>query len=90
MSQLFKGCGCSEIVNGKRRQLGSKCPKLRRSDGTWNPRHGSLTYATPGPNKGGKRKPIVRSGFATMIQLMQTVLVHYDVRGTRVLLRGVV
>jgi anti-sigma regulatory factor (Ser/Thr protein kinase) len=30
------------------------------------------------------------SGFATMIQLMQTVLVHYDIRGTRVLLRGVV
>ena len=30
------------------------------------------------------------SGFATMIQLMQTVLVHYDIRGTRVLLRGTV
>jgi anti-sigma regulatory factor (Ser/Thr protein kinase) len=30
------------------------------------------------------------SGFAIMIQLMQTVLVHYDVRGTRVLLRGTV
>jgi anti-sigma regulatory factor (Ser/Thr protein kinase) len=28
------------------------------------------------------------SGFAIMTQLMQTVLVHYDVRGTRVLLRG--
>jgi anti-sigma regulatory factor (Ser/Thr protein kinase) len=28
------------------------------------------------------------SGFATMIELVQTVLVHYDVRGTRVLLRG--
>ena len=27
-------------------------------------------------------------GFAIMIQLMQTVLVHYDIRGTRVLLRG--
>jgi serine/threonine-protein kinase RsbW len=30
------------------------------------------------------------SGFAIMIRLMQTVLVHYDIRGTRVLLRGAV
>jgi anti-sigma regulatory factor (Ser/Thr protein kinase) len=29
-------------------------------------------------------------GFATMIQLVETVLIHYDVRGTRVLLRGAV
>jgi serine/threonine-protein kinase RsbW len=29
-------------------------------------------------------------GFTIMIQLMQTVLVHYDIRGTRVLLRGTV
>jgi anti-sigma regulatory factor (Ser/Thr protein kinase) len=28
------------------------------------------------------------SGFAIMIQLMPTVLIHYDSRGTRVLLRG--
>jgi serine/threonine-protein kinase RsbW len=31
-----------------------------------------------------------RNGFAIMIHLMQTVLVHYDIRGTRVLLRGTV
>ena len=30
------------------------------------------------------------SGFTIMIQLMQTVLIHYDIRGTRVLLRGTV
>ncbi len=30
------------------------------------------------------------SGFTIMIQLMQTVLVHYDIRGTRVLLRSTV
>jgi anti-sigma regulatory factor (Ser/Thr protein kinase) len=29
-------------------------------------------------------------GFAIMTQLMQTVLIHYDIRGTRVLLRGTV
>jgi serine/threonine-protein kinase RsbW len=31
-----------------------------------------------------------RNGFAIMIHLIQTVLVHYDIRGTRVLLRGTV
>jgi serine/threonine-protein kinase RsbW len=30
------------------------------------------------------------SGFAIMSHLMQTVLIHYDIRGTRVLLRGTV
>ena len=29
-------------------------------------------------------------GFAIMTQLMQAVLIHYDIRGTRVLLRGTV
>ncbi len=75
MSQgsLFKRCGCTEIIAGKRRQLGSKCPKLRRSDGTWNPRHGTWTYATEGPGKGGKRKPIVRGGFETAKEAQQAL-----------------
>lgn len=30
------------------------------------------------------------SGFAMMTQLVESVLIHYDVRGTRVLLRGAV
>jgi len=62
---LFKRCGCTEVVDGKRRQLGQACPKLRRSDGTWNPRHGSWTYATSVQGPGGKRQQIVRGGYAT-------------------------
>jgi integrase len=73
VSQLFKRCGCTEIVDGKRRQLGGKCPKLRRADGTWNPRHGTWTYAMEGPGKGGKRKPIVRGGFDTAKEAQQAL-----------------
>lgn len=56
---IFKRCGCTEMVDGKRRQLGVKCPKLRRSDGTWNPRHGSWFFQL------GRTK---RGGFATQIE----------------------
>jgi integrase len=62
---VFKRCGCTEVVDGKRRQLGARCPKLRRADGSWNPRHGTWTYATSLPAKGGKRQQVVRGGFAT-------------------------
>ena len=62
---IFKRCGCTEFTNGKRRQLGSECPKLRRSDGSWNPRHGTWWYATALPAKGGKRHWLRRGGFAT-------------------------
>jgi integrase len=65
MRGVFKRCGCTEVVDGKRRQLGARCPKLRRSDGTWNPRHGTWTYATALPAKGGKRQQVVRGGFET-------------------------
>jgi anti-sigma regulatory factor (Ser/Thr protein kinase) len=42
--------------------------------GRWQPQHTTASRRS--------------SGFATMTQLVQTVLVRYDVRGTRVLLRG--
>ena len=70
---LYKRCGCTEIIDGKRRQLGNKCPKLRRGDGTWNPRHGTWTYATEGPGKSGRRKPIVRGGFETAKEAQQAL-----------------
>jgi integrase len=60
----FKRCGCTEVIDGKRRQLGARCPKLRRADGTWNPRHGTWSFATS-TAVAGKRKPVVRGGFAT-------------------------
>jgi integrase len=41
---VFKRCGCTETVDGRRKQLGAKCPKLRRADGTWNPRHGAWYF----------------------------------------------
>ena len=54
----FKRCACTEPVrdeNGKpvtgsggkpkRRQLGAKCPKLHRADGSWNPRNGTWYLA---------------------------------------------
>ncbi|MEN3271225.1 MAG: hypothetical protein V7646_8119 [Pseudonocardia sp.] len=65
---VYKRCGCSEVVDGRRRQLGARCPKLRRADGTWNPRHGSWTFATSTTGKGGKRQPIVRGGFDTQAE----------------------
>ena len=37
------------------------------------PRHGTWTYATPGPQKGGKRKPIVRGGFETAKEAQQAL-----------------
>jgi hypothetical protein len=65
---VYKRCGCTELVDGRRRQLGTRCPQLRRADGTWNPRHGTWTFATSTTGKGGKRQPIVRGGFATQAE----------------------
>lgn len=50
---VFKRCGCTEIVDGKRKQLGTRCPKLRRSNGTWNPRHGTWYYQLGRKPRGG-------------------------------------
>jgi integrase len=72
----FKRCGCTEVVtdaNGqpvlddkgrvRKRQLGQRCPKLRRRDGTWNPRHGTWTYAISSPGRNGKRRQHISGGF---------------------------
>ncbi len=61
---IFKRCGCTEVVDGKRRQLGARCPKLRRRDGSWNPRHGTWTFTASHQVK-GRRRPVTRGGFAT-------------------------
>ena len=61
----FKRCGCTEVVDGKRRQLGQQCAKLRRSDGSWNPRHGTWTFAASTRGQGGKRVQVVRGGFSS-------------------------
>lgn len=59
----YKRCGCTEVVDGKRRQLGQVCSKLRRADGSWNPRHGSWTFAISVKGPGGKRKQKIMGGF---------------------------
>lgn len=62
---VFKRCGCTEEVDGKRKRLGANCPKLRRKDGTWNPRHGTWTFYLSAPGPGGKRQQVMRGGFDT-------------------------
>ena len=59
----FKRCGCTEVVDGKRRSLGQTCPKLRRKDGTWNPRHGTWAVNTSVRGRGGVREPVRKMGF---------------------------
>ena len=51
------------VEDGKRRQLGDNCPRLRRPDGAWNPRHGTWTFAISVKGTGGKRERVVRGGF---------------------------
>ncbi len=37
----YKRCGC---IGEGGKQLATRCPKLRRKDGTWNPRHGTWYF----------------------------------------------
>lgn len=59
----YKRCKCRD-AGGK--ELGAKCPKLRRKDGSWNPRHGTwyfLLELEAGEN--AARRRMRRGGFAT-------------------------
>jgi integrase len=54
---LYKRCGCTELVptpdgGTKRRQLHGDCPRLRRANGSWNPKHGTWAFQLqiPGTN----------------------------------------
>lgn len=61
---VYKRCKCRD-ENGK--DIGASCPKLKRRDGTWHPKHGTWYFGLelpPGLN--GKRRPRMRrGGFAT-------------------------
>ncbi|HXW86644.1 MAG TPA: site-specific integrase [Streptosporangiaceae bacterium] len=60
---IFKRCRCR---GDDGRDLGDRCPKLRRSDGSWNRRHGTWYFVLElraGPN--GRRRQIRRGGFDT-------------------------
>ncbi|MEV6523131.1 tyrosine-type recombinase/integrase [Longispora sp. NPDC051575] len=59
---LYKRCGCKDRA-GKR--LGTRCPDLKRANGTWSAHHGKWGYQIELPLLGGKRRPpLQRSGFA--------------------------
>jgi integrase len=47
------------------RQLGQKCPRLRRAGGGWSRHHGTWYYQLELPRKadGSRRRPLRRSGF---------------------------
>jgi len=57
----YKRCGCRD-EDGK--QLASRCPKLRRRDGSYA-RHGTWSFQISYPGRDGKRIPKVGGGFAT-------------------------
>nr|WP_285473572.1 site-specific integrase [Actinoplanes sp. NBRC 101535] len=60
---ITKRCGCKDPATGKR--LNSACPNLRRSNGSWNPGHGTWGYQLELPNVPGRgRRLLRRSGFA--------------------------
>ncbi|GAB2509131.1 hypothetical protein [Nocardiopsis aegyptia] len=59
----YKRCRCRDD-GGK--ELGQKCPDLRRKNGTWNPRHGTWYFKLEleaGTN--GRRRFLKRGGFAS-------------------------
>ena len=65
---VYKRCGCTEVTDGKRRQLGKNCPKLRRADGAWNPRHGTWWFTVSVQGPGGKRRPVTRGGYRSQTE----------------------
>lgn len=59
----FKRCKCRDESG---RELGAKCPKLRRANGSWNPNHGAWygkEDVQPGPDN--KRVRLSLGGFKT-------------------------
>ncbi|MFI6296761.1 tyrosine-type recombinase/integrase [Nonomuraea sp. NPDC050790] len=71
----FKRCKCRDEHG---RELGARCPKLRRANGSWNPNHGSWygkAEVAPGPD--GKRIHLRLGGFATEAELNA----YYDTAG---------
>jgi hypothetical protein len=50
----FKRCTCRD---GDRKELGQKCPKLRRTTGAWNSHHGTWYYQLELPPKPDGQAP---------------------------------
>lgn len=61
---VFRRCGCTEIREGKRVQLGQSCRKLRRANGSWA-NHGTWAYAVRVNGPDGKRTMKRQAGYDT-------------------------
>lgn len=60
---VYKKCRCRGEDG---RDLGAACPKLKRSDDTWNPKHGTWYFTLDLPPRPGKeRHRMRRGGYAT-------------------------
>jgi integrase len=65
----YKRCKCRG-EDGK--ELGARCPKLRRRDGSWNPKHGTYYGKTIIPVPPGEKRADLRAGgFATQDALSE-------------------
>jgi integrase len=59
---VFKRCGCRDSTT--RKPLGNACPRLRRSNRSWNPDHGQWAYQIElPPTATGQRRQLRRAGF---------------------------
>lgn len=62
MVKGFKRCGCRDDTG---KLLGSRCPKLHRGNGSWNPSHGTwYGQAELPPAPDGSRQKLKAGGFA--------------------------
>jgi integrase len=60
---VYKRCGCRDPRT--RKPLGNNCPKLRRSNRSWNPEHGQWAYQLElPPTAQGRRRQLRRGGMA--------------------------
>jgi integrase len=60
----FKRCTCTRP--GTKKQLGSQCPKLKRTNGVWSSNHGTWSFQAELPKThGGTRRTRRRLGFAS-------------------------
>jgi integrase len=56
----FKRCRCRDETGG--RELGAKCPKLRRADGSYNPSHGYWSWSVDLPTAPGEKRKRPKRG----------------------------
>jgi hypothetical protein len=69
---VFKRCGCRDQMTGK--PLGAKCPKLRREEGGWNPRHGEWGFQLELPRTSqGRRRQARRTGLGSQDEAQKAI-----------------